>query len=403
MYKKIEIKKTLHLILMSNLVKQLDKVEYNKNKNKNKNNYNTNKLTNFQLNNLLIQYSYNYFNYMTDPYINIANHMIETKGTPIIENISYKINTKIETINDLIKIIENYSNIVNIKDNIQLCQLNKIKEPLIELDKMIGMIDLKNDILNQILFYIQKLHIKNGMEYMHTVLSGPPGTGKTEVAKIIGNIFAQLGILENNKFTKVVRSDLIAGYLGQTAIKTTKVIESSLGGVLFIDEAYALGNSEKRDSFAKECIDTLCEALSNHKDKLMVIIAGYQQELDECFFSFNPGLRSRFPWSFKTDKYSYEDLYNIFCKKVRQINWTYDKNISKDFFKVNIKYFMYYGRDIETFLSKTKIAHGRRVFTLDDNIKTIITNEDLEDGLKLFIKHSYKKDDDTNYIGHLYN
>ena len=386
---------------MSSLVKNLDKTEFNKNKNKL--DYNTNKLTQFQINNLLIKYSYNYFNYSTDPYITIANHMIENKGHCIVQKIPYKINTKIETINDLIIIIDNYSNIANIEDNIQLSELKKIYTPLVELDKMIGMIDLKNDILNQILFYIQRLHVKNGMEYMHTVLSGPPGTGKTEVAKIIGNIFSRLGILENNKFTKVVRSDLIAGYLGQTAIKTSKVIENSLGGVLFIDEAYALGNSEKRDSFAKECIDTLCEALSNHKDKLMVIIAGYEEELDQCFFSFNPGLRSRFPWSFKTDKYSYEDLFKIFCKKVSEINWSYQKNISKEFFKENIKYFMYYGRDIETFLSKTKIAHGRRVFTLNDDIKTIITNEDLENGLKLFIKHSFKKDDDTNYIGHLYN
>ena len=386
---------------MSGLVKNLDKTEFNKNKNKL--DYNTNKLTQFQMNNLLIKYSYNYFNYSTDPYITIANYMIENKGQCIIQKIPYKINTKIETINDLIIIIDNYSNISNIEDNIQLSELKKIYTPLVQLDKMIGMIDLKNDILNQILFYIQRLHVKNGMEYMHTVLSGPPGTGKTEVAKIIGNIFSRLGILENNKFTKVVRSDLIAGYLGQTAIKTSKVIENSLGGVLFIDEAYALGNSEKRDSFAKECIDTLCEALSNHKDKLMVIIAGYEEELDQCFFSFNPGLRSRFPWSFKTDKYSYEDLFKIFCKKVSEINWSYQKNISKEFFKENIKYFMYYGRDIETFLSKTKIAHGRRVFTLNDDIKTIITNDDLENGLKLFIKHSFKKDDDTNYIGHLYN
>ena len=401
MYKKIEIKKKHYLLLMSNIVKHMDTIK-NK-KIQNKLNFNTNKLNKFQLDSLLIQYSYNYFNYSSDPYINIGNQLIENKGICMIQNIPYKITEKIESIGDLIKIINNYSNIVNIEDNIQLSQLKKIEAPLIDLEKMIGMVDLKNDILNQLLFYIQKLHVKNGMEYMHTVLCGPPGTGKTEVAKIIGNIFSRLGILENNKFTKVVRSDLIAGYLGQTAIKTSKVIESSLGGVLFIDEAYALGNSEKRDSFAKECIDTLCESLSNYKDKIMVIIAGYEEELDECFFSYNPGLKSRFPWSFKTDKYTYEDLFKIFCKKVNEINWTYEKNISKEFFKENMKYFMYYGRDIETFLSKTKIAHGRRVFTLDENKKTIITNEDLENGLKLFIKHSYKSDTNTNYIGHLYN
>ena len=385
------------------IIKHLDYTQSIKNKNLSNLKYNANKLSHFQINTLLLQYTYNYMNYSTDPYINIANIMMERKCEKIIQNIPYKIKIKLETIGDLINIIDNNCNIENIEVNDQFNDLNKIRKPLILLDKMIGMHELKNDILNQILFYIQKLHTVNSMEYMHTVLSGPPGTGKTEVAKIIGDIFSKLGILKNNTFTKVVRSDLIAGYLGQTAIKTSKVIENALGGVLFIDEAYSLGNYEKRDSFAKECIDTLCEGLSNHKDNLMVIIAGYEEELEKCFFSFNPGLKSRFPWSFKTDKYSYEDLFKIFCKKVDEISWSYDKSINKDFFKENNKYFIYYGRDIETFLSKTKIAHSRRVFTESNNIKTIITNEDLENGLKLFIKHSYKEDDSINFIKHLYN
>ena len=94
-------------------------------------------------------------------------------------------------------------------------------------------------------------------------------------------IFANINILKSNKFKKVTRADLIAGYLGQTALKTKNVIEESLDGVLFIDEAYALGNPEKRDSFSKECIDTLCEALTDHKSRLMVIIAGYEDELEK--------------------------------------------------------------------------------------------------------------------------
>ena len=119
------------------------------------------------------------------------------------------------------------------------------------------------------------------------------------------------------KFTSVsaASTDLIAGYLGQTAIKTKEVIQNSLGGVLFIDEAYSLGNNEKRDSFAKECLDTLCESLTEHKDDLMVIIAGYEEQLDECFFAFNQGLNSRFTWRFHTDKYSPNELKEILIKK----------------------------------------------------------------------------------------
>ena len=298
--------------------------------------------------------------------------------------------------------INQYQNLSNISKNKYFEILLKIKEPLNDLNNLIGMKELKNDILDQILFYVQNLHIKNGMEYMHTVLCGPPGTGKTEVAKIIGRIFSQLGILNNNSFTKVVRADLIAGYLGQTAIKTTKVIENSLGGVLFIDEAYALGNEEKRDSFAKECIDTLCEGLSNHKDNLMVIIAGYENELNNCFFNYNSGLRSRFPWIFKTDKYTAEDLMLIFNKKIKEINWKLDHSINIDFFKENIKNLVNFGRDIELLISKTKICHGRRVFGLDENLKTIITKEDLQNGMKLFKKHTNQQSN-TNFMSHLYN
>jgi SpoVK/Ycf46/Vps4 family AAA+-type ATPase len=361
------------------------------------------KIINCQFYNLLYAYNLEFNKYINNQYINIYLKHIEKKRIFIIDKIPYTITTKINNIKDLINIIENYSNIVNISDNIKITTLIKIKEPLIQLDNLIGMHDLKNDILNQILFYIQNLHLQNGIEYMHTVLCGPPGTGKTEVAKIIGLIFCKLNILSKNTFTKVVRSDLIAGYLGQTAIKTKKVIEDSLGGVLFIDEAYSLGNAEKRDSFAKECIDTICESLSNHKHELMVIIAGYEKELDECFFNFNPGLRSRFPWVFKTDKYSPNDLLQIFSKKVNDNKWSMDNSIDESFFIKNIKYFTYYGRDIETFLSKTKIAHARRVFTLPDNYKTIITKTDLDNGLKLFIKHSYKEDNSIQFINHLYN
>ena len=120
--------------------------------------------------------------------------------------------------------------------------------------------------------------------------------------------------MRSNVFKKVTRADLIAGYLGQTAIKTRKVIEECLGGVLFIDEAYALGNNEKSDSFSKECIDTLCEALSDHKDELMIIIAGYEKELKKCFFEYNEGLESRFVWRFSTEEYSPQELRKIFIK-----------------------------------------------------------------------------------------
>jgi len=308
-----------------------------------------------------------------------------------------EINIEIENLDDLIKLINDFPEDETIEYNIDMDSLYKIKTPLIELNNMVGMKQMKENIVDQILYYIQGLHKINDVasyDFMHTVIYGPPGTGKTEVAKIIGSIFSKLGILKKGTFKKVVRSDLVAGYLGQTAIKTKEVIEECLGGCLFIDEAYALGNSEKRDSFSKECIDTLCEALSDHKDELMVIIAGYEIELNECFFAYNQGLNSRFTWRFKTEDYKAEELYKIFLKKVSDCKWSIDesdKNINIDWFNKNIEYFKYFGRDIETLLSKIKIAHSRRVFCKSVDEKTKITYKDLEKGLQIYLKNEEVK------------
>ena len=315
---------------------------------------------------------------------------------PIIKH-HVSINVEINNIGDLLELINQHPDVKETKYNINMKALHKIKEPLTELNNMIGMKSLKENIVDQILFYIQNLHKtqdktkKSSNDFMHTVIYGPPGTGKTEVAKIMGQIFSKIGILEKGTFKKVTRSDLVAGYLGQTDIKTTDVIKECLGGVLFIDEAYALGNPEKRDIFSKECIDTICEALSNYKDNLMVIIAGYETDLNECFFNYNQGLNSRFTWRFKTDDYSAEDLYKIFIKKVYDENWSISENekenISIKWFEKNKSTFRFYGRDIETLFAKIKIAHSRRVFCLDDNIKKILILKDINKGLEMFIKN----------------
>jgi SpoVK/Ycf46/Vps4 family AAA+-type ATPase len=285
--------------------------------------------------------------------------------------------------------------------------MHNIKEPLGELDNMIGMNGLKDSIVDQIVYFVQNLHInKNAVnpDFMHTCIYGPPGTGKTEIAKIMGKIFSSLGVLNKKYFKKVTRADLIAGYLGQTAMKTRDVIKDALGGVLVIDEAYALGNPEKRDSFAKECIDTLCEGLSDHKDKLMVIIAGYEDDLKKCFFAYNQGLNSRFPWRFKTDDYKAGELNKIFQKKIIDAGWSLKDDIPDSWFEPKMETFKFYGRDMETLLSKTKIAHGRRVFCKPKDEKTKIVMKDIEKGYKMFIEVGDTKDADAtkNILQHMY-
>lgn len=325
----------------------------------------------------------------------------------IIKKEKVNIAREINNIKELLQLIEDYPIKPHIEYNINMAAIHQIKKPLIELNSMIGMNKLKQNIVDQILYFIQDLHkisqSKNN-DFMHTVIYGPPGTGKTETAKIMGKIFSGLGVLKEPKFKKVTRSDLIAGYLGQTALKTRDVIKESLGGVLFIDEAYALGNIEKRDSFAKECLDTLCEALSDHKDDLMVIIAGYKDELDKCFFSYNSGLISRFTWRFKTDDYTYQELFLIFKKKVNDINWKLSNNITEKWFEHKKEDFKYYGRDIETFLSKAKICHSKRVFCLPIDKKTIITMKDLDRAFEIFKDNNSTEDKDVSkeILHHMY-
>jgi Holliday junction resolvasome RuvABC ATP-dependent DNA helicase subunit len=309
---------------------------------------------------------------------------------------------------DIIKVIYTYEYKEDTEYNIDLKALLNIKEELLQMNAMIGMEGMKISIVDQLLYFLQDLHVgKNISEFKHTVIYGSPGTGKTEIAKIIGKMYSKLGVLKKNVFKKVTRNDLIAGYLGQTAIKTKQVITDCLGGVLFIDEAYSLASSDKSDSFSKECIDTLCEALSDNKENLMVIIAGYEKELKECFFNYNQGLDSRFTWRFKTDNYTAEDLHKIFLKKVKDIGWEIEdnSNINAEWFKKNKEYFRFYGRDIETLLTKTKICHSRRVFCKPESDKKRLKLIDLDKGLQMYLNNDdiKKRKDAEEFNRNLYH
>jgi len=169
------------------------------------------------------------------------------------------IETDVKSLVDLLHIINTHEYDAQTQYNIDLKSLHAIKEEMTLLNDMIGMETIKTAVMNQLLYFIQNLgsgDAGNG-DFKHTVICGPPGTGKTEIAKLIGKMYSKVGILKNNVFKKVTRGDLIAGYLGQTAIKTNKVVTECIGGVLFIDEAYSLAAQDGNDSFSKECLDTL--------------------------------------------------------------------------------------------------------------------------------------------------
>uniref|UniRef100_A0A6C0B7Q5 AAA+ ATPase domain-containing protein n=1 Tax=viral metagenome TaxID=1070528 RepID=A0A6C0B7Q5_9ZZZZ len=312
----------------------------------------------------------------------------------VINKTKVQIDTEINTLSDLLDIIEKYECKADIEYNIDVKLLHNIKSELTQLNNMIGMENVKKSVLDQLIYFMQDLHInKKTSEYKHTVIAGPPGTGKTEVAKIIGAMYSKVGILKKNHFKKVTRSDLIAGYLGQTAIKTRKVIDECIGGVLFIDEAYSLANETDIDIFSKECIDTLCEALSDQKDNLMVIIAGYETELQNTFFKANRGLDSRFMWRFVMDDYTYKEMMAIFKKKVLDEGWEFlEENALKEiWFREKKDEFKNFGRDMEQLLSCVKIKHGRRVYGKSSDVKKKITIDDMNNGYLLFQQNQKKE------------
>jgi hypothetical protein len=302
------------------------------------------------------------------------------------------IDVEIVNIDSILHIIDTYPYNPDIEYNIDLKLLHNIHSELIEINNMVGINTFKESIISQLLYFIQELHINKEHDFKHMVIYGAPGTGKTQIAKLIGTMFSKLGILKKNIFRKVTRTDLIAGYLGQTAIKTNKVIQECLGGCLFIDEVYSLGTGDLgNNSFSKECIDTLCEALSNYKEELMVIVAGYKEDVNEYFFKANQGLDSRFIWRFELEGYSSKELMRIFILKVENNGWTIFLDKLENWFELNKDIFKHYGRDMELLFSYTKISHGRRIYGKDISLRKKITMEDLENGFKVFKKHNSKK------------
>lgn len=266
-----------------------------------------------------------------------------------------------------------------------------LDELLSDLNKLIGLESVKSKVNDLIAFQtVQMLREKQGLHTqkgtMHLAFMGNPGTGKTTVARIVGRIYKQIGLLSKGHFVEVSRTDLIAGYQGQTALKVKKVIEEAKGGVLFIDEAYSITENDHSDSYGRECLTELTKALEDYRDDLVVIVAGYTEPMTH-FFASNPGLKSRFNTFIEFPDYTANELLEMFIKLCAENNYLLDDNVSDCVYAYLVKQIankkenFANGRLVRNLYDDIIMNHARRVVKIDNPSRedlSLITCSDFE-------------------------
>ncbi len=256
------------------------------------------------------------------------------------------------------------------------------EELLEELNALTGLTSVKQELNSLInLLKVHKLRAERNMPQtsvsLHMVFSGNPGTGKTTVARMLGKIYKALGVLSKGHLVEVDRSGLVSGYVGQTAMKTKQVVESALGGVLFIDEAYALTANTGANDFGTEAVNTLLKAMEDNRNNLIVIVAGYTDLMQE-FLDSNPGLRSRFNKQIIFEDYTPEELMQIFKGMCKNAYFELTEQASKHvltFFEERVKASpagFANGRDVRNYFEKALTNQANRLAGLET-----VTDEDL--------------------------
>ena len=205
--------------------------------------------------------------------------------------------------------------------------VRSVDEVFKEMNELVGLSKVKNSLYDLVDLITLKNKTKDDLKIqninLHMVFLGNPGTGKTTVARMIGDILYNLGYIKSNKLIEVSSKDLVAEYVGQTAVKTMNVINKAMGGILFIDEAYTLATTNNDNSFNGECIATLIKAMEDYRDNLVVIFAGYTKEM-QAFLNSNSGIASRIGYTLEFDDYTNEELKEIFSNMVKKSGFKLD-------------------------------------------------------------------------------